>query len=311
MKIALVMSNVNNQETAVIVCTSEHEPITGSAPSQSTRRWHGELLLDFQARRDAQNQLERTVLHFEHKGPLRIQKALYPDSNQCCHAVIIHPPAGIAAGDFLAITIDVEESAQALITTPSATKWYGAHGGAAAAQHIEMNVKGHLQWLPAETIVYDHAFVHSVLTMDIAPTGSVMGWDTLIFGRHGSGERYSYGTFNQTLRLSLAEDVVWIERLRLVGNDPLFNSPVGLQGHHALATCWVVVPADANLSDDCLSALRAHCPSVAFTRLHPRVLVGRLLGAPIALRIQLEATWQWLNTHLLHQSTGTPRLWAT
>ena len=91
MKIALVMSNVNNQETAVIVCTSEHEPITGSAPSQSTRRWHGELRLDFQARRDAQNQLERTVLHFEHKGPLRIQKALYPDSNQCCHAVIIHP----------------------------------------------------------------------------------------------------------------------------------------------------------------------------------------------------------------------------
>ncbi len=295
----------------MIVCASEHEPHSGSVPGLSLSRWHGELHLDFQARLDAHNHLERTVLDFEHQGPLRIQKALYPDGMKCCHAVIIHPPGGIAAGDFLAITIDVAENAQALITTPSATKWYGAYGGTAAAQHIEMNVKGHLQWLPAETIVYEQAVVDSVLMMDIAPTGSVMGWDTLIFGRHGSGERYLHGAFNQTLRLSLDEDVVWIERLRLLGNDSLFDSPVGLQGHHALATCWVVVPADATLSDDCLAALRAHSQGVAFTRLHPRVLVGRLLGDPIELRTQLEVTWQWLSTHLLHQTTSTLRLWAT
>jgi len=295
----------------LIVSTREHEPQSGSAPSLSSSRWHGELRLDFQARLGADNQLERTVLNFEHKGPLRIQKALYPDGMTCCHAVIIHPPGGIAAGDFLVITINVAENAQALITTPSATKWYGAYGGTAAAQHIEMNVKGHLQWLPAETIVYDHAVVDSFLTMDIAPTGSVIGWDTLIYGRHGSGERFSHGAFNQTLRLLLDGEVVWIDRLRLLGNDPLFDSPVGLQGHHTLVTCWVVVPADATLSDDCLADLRAHSPSVAFTRLHPRVLVGRLLGEPIDLRTQLEATWQWLSTQLLHQSIGTPRLWAT
>jgi urease accessory protein len=295
----------------VSVRISEHEPSSGSAPLLLSNRWHGELRLDFQARVDSQGQLERTVLDFEHQGPLRIQKALYPDGLACCHAVIIHPPGGIAAGDFLAITIDVAQNAQALITTPSATKWYGAYGGTAAAQHIEMNVKGQLQWLPAETIVYDHAVVHSVLMMDIAPTGSLFGWDTLIYGRHGSGERYTHGSFNQTLRLSLDDDVIWIERLRLVGNDPLFDSPVGLQGHHALSTCWVVVPADVTLSDDCLTALRAHCPGVAFTRLHPRVLVGRLLGDPIDLRTQLEVTWHWLSTHVLHKTMGTPRLWAT
>lgn len=293
------------------VCTREHEPQSGSALSSSSSRWLGELRLDFQARLDAQNLLERTVLQFEHQGPLRIQKALYPDGLTCCHAVIIHPPGGIAAGDFLSITVDVAQNAHALITTPSATKWYGAHGGTAAAQHIEMTVKGHLHWLPAETIVFDQAIVNSVVMMDIAPTGSMVGWDTLIFGRYGSGERFSQGAFNQTLRLSLDEDVVWIERLRLMGSDALFDSPVGLQGHHALATCWVVVPADATLSDDCLTALRAHCPSVAFTRLHPRVLVGRLLGDPIGLRTELEATWQWLSTHVLHQTIGLPRLWAT
>lgn len=295
----------------MILCTSGHKSNTGAAPNLSSGRWYGELRLDFQAQRDAQSQLERTVLQFDHQGPLRIQKALYPDGKKCCHAVIIHPPGGIAAGDFLAISVDVAEEAQALITTPSATKWYGAHGGTTASQHIDLTVKGHLQWLPAETIVYDHAIVNSVLMMDIAPTGSMVGWDTLIYGRYGSGERYAHGAFNQTLRLSLDEDVVWIERLRLVGNDPLFDSPVGLQGHHALATCWVVVPADTTLSDDCLAALRAHSPGVAFTRLHPRVLVGRLLGAPIELRARLETTWQWLSTHLLDQTIGTPRLWAT
>lgn len=79
------------------------------------RLWYAKLELGFQA------QTERTVLaHRRHFGPVRVQKMLWPEKTGICHAIIVHPPAGIAGGDHLTFEISVDTAAHALVTTPGA-----------------------------------------------------------------------------------------------------------------------------------------------------------------------------------------------
>ena len=38
-----------------------------------------------------------------HFGPLRVQRAFYPEGNICAHLYLLHPPGGLVAGDYLTI----------------------------------------------------------------------------------------------------------------------------------------------------------------------------------------------------------------
>jgi urease accessory protein len=84
--------------------------------------WHAKL--------DIRYTLEnaKSVARYEHDGPLRILQSLYPESPNICHNVVVHPPSGLVGGDTLDITVDVAESAHALITTPGATRFYKSLG---------------------------------------------------------------------------------------------------------------------------------------------------------------------------------------
>jgi urease accessory protein len=89
-----------------------HEPV-------HVRGWCAELELGFERR------AATTVLASRrHDGPLVVQKALHPEGPEVCHAIVLHPPAGIVGGDDLRITARASGNAHALLTTPGATKWY-------------------------------------------------------------------------------------------------------------------------------------------------------------------------------------------
>ena len=116
-------------------------------------RWRASLALGFERRGG------RTVLaDRRHDGPLVVQKAMHPEGPEVCHAIVVHPPAGIVGGDELLIDVAVREGAHALLTTPGAGKWYRT-SGPWASQHVRIDVAagGIAEWLPQETIVYDGA----------------------------------------------------------------------------------------------------------------------------------------------------------
>lgn len=79
--------------------------MTRNLPEQ----WCASLRLGFEQKANG-----RTVLATrEHKGPLLVQRALYPEGPDVCHVVILHPPSGIAGGDILGIHVKANHRAAA------------------------------------------------------------------------------------------------------------------------------------------------------------------------------------------------------
>ena len=86
-----------------------------------TEVWSAELELAYARDKD------RTIpVLRRHLGPLRIQKGLLPEGREVWHQIIVHPPGGIAGGDQLSLSLNLEKQARVLVTTPGAGKWYRA-----------------------------------------------------------------------------------------------------------------------------------------------------------------------------------------
>ena len=88
-----------------------------TTPATFHDRWPAELHLRF-----ARNKMRTVLVENRHFGPLLVQKAIYPEGEQVCHAVIVHPPGGIAGGDELTVEIDLEANSSAVVTTPGGRK---------------------------------------------------------------------------------------------------------------------------------------------------------------------------------------------
>jgi urease accessory protein len=253
----------------------------------------------------------RTLLARRHHGPLRVQKALYPEGEALCHAVLVHPPGGIAGGDELAIDVDVAPGAQALITTPGAAKWHKADGRS-AAQRVRLAVHGALEWLPQEAIVFDQAQVASTIDIDLANGASMLGWDIVALGRAAAGETFAQGRFAQTIRLRQAGALQWIERTRIDGNDALLASPIGLAGRHVFGCLWAAGPQLAGADFDALRARFDAQAAPELTRLTPQLSVARALGAGTQpVREALQTLWAELRPIVLGRPAVAPRIWAT
>lgn len=301
---------------------TELHPITLSNEIEPSGSWRARLDLDFNVAPLSSSEIavdlreHKTRLGFQHFGPLRIQKALYPEGPSPCHAIIVHPPGGIAGGDRLEVIVKSRARSHGLVTNPSATKWYGTDSVVPASQLIDIELDGKFEWLPQETIVFNQARVRSDIHVRASDEGAMIGWDHLIFGRHSSGETFAEGNFNQTLRIELDGKEVWRDKLVLQGGDPLFASPIGLRGHHALATVWAVLPHSKSWDEQTIQSLRDQTSvhgeqGIAWTVLHSRLLVGRVLANPLNLKSLLQNAWKFLRPHVLDRIAVAPRLWAT
>ena len=273
--------------------------------------WHAELHLGF-ARAG-----ERTVLRENrHCGPLRVQKALHPEGDAVCQAIVLHPPSGIAGGDHLAISVAVDGDAHAQLTTPGAGKWYRS-GGADASQTINFGVAegATLEWLPQETIVFDGARARMATHVALATDSRFIGWDIVCLGRAAAGERFEKGRFDLFFRVDRDGHPIWLERGGFAGSDPMLASPAGWAGHTVCGTLLCAFPELPQQAAALLEALRVVPP--ADGALHgisalPAILVARYLGDNSeAARLWFAELWKILRPACTGRPAILPRIWNT
>ncbi len=274
--------------------------------------WHGHLQLDYT------RSGERTIALDRHHGPLRVLQRLYPEGDAVCHHVLVHPPGGIVGGDVLELDATLAPGTHALITTPSATRFYRS-AGPLAVQQVQADIAegARLEWLPLETIAYRRCRVENRQRFKLAPGAQMIGWDVLALGLPAAGEPFDAGQYLQQLHLP----GVWLERGRFDGADRLLmDSPLGLAGHTVVATLWLAdgqalgrVRTEA-LIDSARALMDASAPptTVGVSAPHESLLVLRALGHQVepvmALLHQVWAAWRGLHWGL---APSAPRVWRT
>ena len=279
---------------------------SGLAPT-APAGWDARLHLGFE-RIDA-----RTVLAARsHAGPLRVQKALYPEGPEVCQAIIVHPPGGIVGGDTLAIDIDARAGAQVQITTPGAAKWYrSSRARATLDTSLRLGSGASLEWLPQETILFDGTRASISLRIELAPDARFFGWEITCLGRTASNERFTRGSLRQSLDLLRDGALLFCDRAAIDGGSHALQSGAVLKGAPVFGT---LVTAGAAVTDEVLATCRAlACDGGdgAVTRL-PQALVARYRGdSASAARTYFANLWRLLRPHVAGRDAVIPRIFST
>ncbi|HEY6353208.1 MAG TPA: urease accessory protein UreD [Burkholderiaceae bacterium] len=285
-----------------------------SSSAAASAGWRARL--DLAVRLDSE---QRCVVHAAHEGPLRVLKTLHPEGRSIAHQVLVHPPGGIVGGDRLAITLQLQPRAHAVITTPGATRFYRS-AGAAAVQHVRATLQegARLEWLPLEAIAHSGCIAENHAQFELASDAEMIGWDVLALGLPASGEAFTAGRFTQHLALP----GVWLERGVIDSADArLLQSPLGLAGRSTLLTLWFACgqPMATPRIDAMVDAARERMPGhdadavvAGVTALQQRVIVLRALAHRVepamALAQAVRAAWRGVAWQL---EPTAPRVWRT
>jgi urease accessory protein len=201
----------------------------------SLANWTADLQLRFLYQEDRTVMTER-----RHTGPLQVQKPLYPEGRSVCHAVILHPPGGMAEGDTVKIKVAQGTGTRTVLTSPAATKWYKSSKDFASQDvRIQLAPGAKLDWLPPENILFEKARADFRFQLDLAPEASAIGWETFVLGRRAMGETWETGNLRIDSRFTTSgQKLLWAEKANISPASGLRTATQGLAGFPTFGMLW-------------------------------------------------------------------------
>ena len=281
---------------------------------KSTRQWRAKLDIDLVLREH-----QTVVSKVLHHGPLRIQKP-FPQEDGSCHLYLLHPPGGLVGGDQLSIRITAASGTRALVTTPSAGKFYRCLEKLEQKQKVQIHVgdSAEVEWLPQENIFFDGAQAGVETEVHLATDGVFIGWEIQCLGRQASGESFSNGSVLQRLQLFRNGRLLYRERLQMIPRTPVMKAGWGLGGMNVIGSLIAVLPGEkarrqSGQIQSVVAELNAIYPGQMWGfSLKKSVVLARYLGeSPEDCRAGLNEMRLMLSAADICTTGSTPRIWNT
>lgn len=214
------------------------EPVPQAAPGSPGK--DGRLDLAFE-RQGGETRLVRDYA----RAPFHVSGTLDHDPIDAATTVLIQSPSGgIAQGDRREERISVGPEAIAHVGTGSSTKVFSMECNYASAD-ISLSVEsgGHLEYLPAPTILHPDARFCQSLSLSVDRDATAIVGDVVVPGRLARGEAFDFERYAARTEISGPDGLLAADAVRL---EPASRSPQvpGVLGENvAHGTLFVVAPA--------------------------------------------------------------------
>ncbi|ODA31808.1 hypothetical protein A8L45_15035 [Veronia pacifica] len=272
--------------------------------------WRAELELDFADRGD------KTVLKkYHHRGPLAVQRPLYPEGG-ICHVYLLHPPGGVVGGDQLFFNSRTEKGAHSLLTTPGATRFYRSGGKVASLrQTFVVDKDAIMEWLPLENIAFPGTRLDIDTDIHIQSGGCFFGWDIWSVGRPANGDVFEKGLIKGTSRIYIDERLVLSERMR-IGEGLAVGQAAGMRDFPITATAYIVCDEGEKLCSQWQEIFESQKDHEDFdnvvmgaTYIDGLTVVRGLANDVESMFRVLTRVWQLTRGHWKGETPGVPRIW--
>lgn len=206
-------------------------------------------------------------------------KLLFPRRTQDVHAILVNTAGGITGGDRFQLEAEAGACTTLTLSTQAAERVYRAQPGQTGRLRTALRVGpgARLNWLPQETILFEHSALKRRLTVDLAPDARFLMVEPVVFGRRAMGEDTRAIRFDDRVRICRDGTPIYLDGLHIRGNaGAQLDRPAIGNGARAMA-CLVFAAPEAEAH---LSAVRALVADAGGASLLANdLLVARLLAA--------------------------------
>lgn len=172
-------------------------------------------------------------------------KLRLPKSADCgFEAIMINSSGGLTGGDQLKWAFSAADGCTVTVTTQACEKVYASSGGASKVSvALTIGKDSHINWLPQETILFDHAQLARNLSADLAESATALIVEPVLLGRLAMEETVASGLFHDRWTIRQGGRIVHAEANRIGPNiaDQVVRNAT-LAGAKAFATVLLLSP---------------------------------------------------------------------